>query len=71
MRKSGGFSRFAGEARLAFCGVAPRGLGAARLSVNGSMGFVKALLRYCETHQSTLTEGFLREDLRWGLHGND
>lgn len=32
---------------------------------------VEALRRYCETHQAVLTEGFLREDVRWGLHGDD
>ena len=32
---------------------------------------VEALRRYCETHQAVLTEGFLREDMRWGLRGDD
>ncbi len=32
---------------------------------------VEALRRYCETHQSVLTETFVREDVRWGLRGDD
>ncbi len=32
---------------------------------------VEALRRYCETHQTALTETFLREDVRWGLNGDN
>ncbi len=29
----------------------------------------EALRRYIESHQSSLMETFIREDVRWGLHG--
>jgi Arc/MetJ-type ribon-helix-helix transcriptional regulator len=32
---------------------------------------IEALRRYLETHQIELTEHFIREDVEWGLHGND
>ena len=32
---------------------------------------VDALRRYLESHNSTLTESFLREDVAWGLDGKD
>jgi len=32
---------------------------------------VEAVRRCCETHQGALTEAFLREDVQWGLHGDD
>ncbi|MGA7877523.1 MAG: hypothetical protein WCA08_17820 [Desulfoferrobacter sp.] len=31
----------------------------------------EALRRYIESHQSRLAEAFIRDDVRWGLHGND
>ena len=33
--------------------------------------FAEALRRYIESHQSRLTESFIREDVQWGLHGKD
>jgi hypothetical protein len=32
---------------------------------------VEAVRRYCESHPSPLSETFLREDVRWGLYGDD
>lgn len=32
---------------------------------------VESLRRYVESHQDTLTEQFIRDDVVWGLHGND
>ena len=32
---------------------------------------VEALRRYLEAHQIELQERFLREDIEWGLHGNE
>jgi len=32
---------------------------------------VEALRRYLETHRSELAERFIREDVEWGLHGED
>ncbi|MFO1429400.1 MAG: CopG family transcriptional regulator [Candidatus Competibacteraceae bacterium] len=32
---------------------------------------IDALRRYCESHQAELTEAFIREDVRWGLYGDD
>ena len=31
----------------------------------------ESLRRYLESHQEILTEQFLREDVEWGLKGND
>lgn len=31
----------------------------------------EALRRYLTTHSSELAESFLREDVAWGLHGQD
>jgi len=31
----------------------------------------EALRRYIESHQSKITESFIREDVNWGLHGKD
>ena len=31
----------------------------------------EALRRYIESHQEALTEQFIREDVEWGLHGDD
>ena len=31
----------------------------------------EAIRRYVESHQQTLTERFIREDIEWGLHGKD
>ena len=33
--------------------------------------FSEAIRRFLETHQSELMEKFVREDVEWGLHGND
>lgn len=30
-----------------------------------------SLRRYIESHQESLTEQFVREDVEWGLHGGD
>lgn len=32
---------------------------------------VEALRRYLETHQIELAEQFIRQDVEWGLHGNE
>lgn len=31
----------------------------------------KSLRRYLESHQDILAEAFIREDVEWGLHGDD
>lgn len=31
----------------------------------------ESLRRYLESHQETLTEQFINEDVEWGLKGND
>lgn len=31
----------------------------------------EALRRFLESHASELTEAFMKEDVRWGLHGDD
>ncbi len=31
----------------------------------------EALRRFLDTHRSELMEQFIREDVEWGLHGND
>lgn len=31
----------------------------------------ESLRRYLESHEQTLTEQFIREDLQWGLRGSD
>jgi Arc/MetJ-type ribon-helix-helix transcriptional regulator len=33
--------------------------------------FSEALRRFLETHQPELMERFIREDVEWGLHGNE
>lgn len=33
--------------------------------------FSEAIRRFLETHESELMEKFVREDVEWGLHGND
>jgi Arc/MetJ-type ribon-helix-helix transcriptional regulator len=30
-----------------------------------------ALRRYLESHQESLTEAFIQEDVEWGLHGDN
>jgi hypothetical protein len=30
----------------------------------------EALSRYLESHEPELTEAFIREDVKWGLHGD-
>ena len=31
----------------------------------------EALRRFLESHASELTDAFMKEDVRWGLHGDD
>ncbi len=31
----------------------------------------EALRRFLDTHRSELMEQFIRDDVEWGLHGND
>jgi Arc/MetJ-type ribon-helix-helix transcriptional regulator len=31
----------------------------------------EALRRYLESHQDVLTESYIKEDVKWGLHGED
>ena len=31
----------------------------------------ESMRRYIESHQQTISEGFIREDVRWGLDGKD
>jgi hypothetical protein len=31
----------------------------------------EAMRRYIESHQQTIRERFIREDIEWGLHGKD
>lgn len=38
---------------------------------NLEMLVAEALRRYLESHQESLTEQFIRDDVEWGLHGND
>ena len=33
--------------------------------------FSEAIRRFLETHLSDLMEKFVRDDVEWGLHGND
>ena len=33
--------------------------------------FSEAIRRFLETHQSELMEKFVRDDVEWGLRGND
>jgi hypothetical protein len=33
--------------------------------------FIDALHHYLDAHRPDLTERFIREDLEWGLHGNE
>ena len=33
--------------------------------------FSEAIRRFLETHESELVEKVFREDVEWGLHGND
>jgi len=33
--------------------------------------FSEAIRRFLETHQSELMQKFIRDDVEWGLHGND
>ncbi|OEU50311.1 MAG: CopG family transcriptional regulator [Desulfobulbaceae bacterium S5133MH15] len=33
--------------------------------------FSEAIRRFLDTHQSDLMEKFVRDDVEWGLHGND
>ena len=32
---------------------------------------IEALRRYLETHQEELRERFIRENVKWGLHGDE
>ena len=31
----------------------------------------ESLRRYLDSHSAKLTEGFVREDVKWGLHGRE
>jgi Arc/MetJ-type ribon-helix-helix transcriptional regulator len=31
----------------------------------------EALRRYLESHQDVLTESYIQDDVKWGLHGED
>ncbi len=33
--------------------------------------FSEAIRRFLDSHQSELMEKFIRNDVEWGLHGND
>jgi len=33
--------------------------------------FSEAIRRFLDTHQSELMQKFVRDDIEWGLHGND
>jgi hypothetical protein len=33
--------------------------------------FSEAIRRFLDTHQSELMQKFIRDDIEWGLHGND
>ena len=33
--------------------------------------FCEAIRRFLTTHQAELMENFVRDDVEWGLHGND
>ncbi len=33
--------------------------------------FSEAIRRFLDTHQSDLMQKFIRDDIEWGLHGND
>ncbi len=33
--------------------------------------FYEAIRRYLDSHRPDLMEKFIREDVEWGLHGND
>jgi len=33
--------------------------------------FSEAIRRFLDTHQSKLMDNFIRDDVEWGLHGND
>lgn len=38
---------------------------------NLEMLVTEALRRHLESHQESLTEQFICDDVEWGLHGND
>jgi hypothetical protein len=33
--------------------------------------FSEAIRRFLDTHQSEVMQEFIRDDIEWGLHGND
>ena len=33
--------------------------------------FAEAIRRFLETHESELMEKYIRQDVEWGLHGDD
>ena len=33
--------------------------------------FTEAIRRYLDSHKSALMEKYIRDDVNWGLHGND
>ncbi|MDC9728911.1 MAG: CopG family transcriptional regulator [Methyloprofundus sp.] len=40
-------------------------------AVNMDAFIKESMQRYIESHQSTTTENFIRDDIDWGLHGED
>jgi len=40
-------------------------------ATNVQQVLLEALRRYLDTHQAQLSEGFIQEDVRWGLYGKD
>lgn len=40
-------------------------------AINVESIVTESLRRYLESHQEALTEQFIREDVEWGLKGND
>lgn len=40
-------------------------------ATNVQQVLLEALRRYLDTHQAQLSEGFIQEDVQWGLYGKD
>jgi hypothetical protein len=39
--------------------------------INMDALIIEAMRRYLESHQQTINEQLIREDIDWGLHGKD
>ncbi len=39
--------------------------------INMDSLIIEAMRRYLESHQQTINEQLIREDIDWGLHGKD